>query len=107
MQQAVVHWCEILNYRGKQRERGTAALGMLKQEDGTSDTAGNSAFPHSLSYIYCPLFAKTSDAEVSLGSKSSFLQHLIQKGLISTPLKSLITIFAHKNKPRKKKSEPK
>lgn len=51
MQQAVVHWCEILNYRGKQRERGTAALGMLKQEDGTSDTAGNSAFPHSLSYI--------------------------------------------------------
>lgn len=84
-------------------ERGTAALGILKQED---ETTGNSAFPH-LSLIYCSLFAKTSDVEVSQGSKSSFLPHLIQKGLISTPLKSLITIFAHKNKPRKKITGPK
>lgn len=65
------------------------------------NTAGNSAFPH-LSLIYCLLFAKISDTDVSPGSKSSFLPHLIHKGPISTPLKSLITIFAHKNKPRKK-----
>lgn len=99
MWQAVIHQCEILNYREKQeRERGTAALGMLKQEDGTAD---NCVFPH-FSLMYCPLFAKTSETEISPGSKSSFFPIPHSENLISAPLKRIIIIFAHKNKPRKK-----
>lgn len=55
MQQAVIHWCEVLNYREKQeREGGRAALGMSKQEDGTSATVAQliTLFFHiSLSFI--------------------------------------------------------
>lgn len=50
----VIHWCELLNYREKQereRERETAAPGMLKQEDGTVAQLITLFFHISLSYI--------------------------------------------------------
>lgn len=88
-----------LNYREKQ-ERERDSNSWNAENNGTSATAGNS-FSTSVSYITLCL-QKQSDIEISPWSKSSFLPHLIQKDFISSPLKSLITIFAHKNKPRKK-----